>query len=120
MRDGIRRVVAGMDGCRFGWVLVVHSSKPTGLSLHIVETLGDAAKIAKDASVIAIDIPIGLPDEGSRRCDIEARRVLGHPRGCSVFPAPPRSVLLAATHTEASAYRRAREGKGLSIQTWAI
>ena len=60
----------------------------------------------------AIDIPIGLAGTGRRRaCDVEARRLIG-PRRSSVFPAPVRTVLGAATYDEACAAlaRRLRAG----------
>lgn len=60
--------------------------------------------------VIAIDMPIGLPESGSRVCDREARRLVGTRRS-SVFPAPARSWLSAATFAETT---------GLSIQTWNL
>lgn len=70
-------------------------------------------------AVIAIDVPIGLLDVGSRRCDRDVRRLLGR-RSASVFTAPIRPLLTAASYAEASAIRRTVEGKGLSVQAWAI
>ena len=69
--------------------------------------------------VVAVDAPIGLVERGARACDLAARAVLG-PRRSSVFPAPLRPLLAAASYAEASRLRRAIEGKGLSRQTWAI
>jgi predicted RNase H-like nuclease len=68
---------------------------------------------------LAIDIPIGLLD-GSRVCDKEARRLLGQPRGTSVFAAPCRAALLASSHSAASAVNRQTTGRGLTIQAWCI
>jgi predicted RNase H-like nuclease len=76
-----------------------------------------------DPCVIAVDIPIGLPEAGPRRCDQEARRRLPG-RTSSVFPAPTRST--AADRRDGVAYaeavRRARgRGHGApSRQTWFI
>jgi predicted RNase H-like nuclease len=72
------------------------------------------------ADLIALDVPIGLPDRGSRDCDVAARRLLGPGRGSSVFPAPIRPVLEACSHGEACAIRESVEEKRLSIQSWAI
>jgi predicted RNase H-like nuclease len=69
--------------------------------------------------VIAVDIPIGLTDSGSRQCDIETRRILGARRS-SVFPAPIRPVLQASTREQADAIRRRIERKGVSAQAFAI
>ena len=41
-------------------------------------------------------------------------------RRSSVFPAPIRPILTATSHADASSIRRRVEGKGISIQTWAI
>lgn len=68
---------------------------------------------------VGIDIPIGLPAAGPRRCDIAARRRIGR-RGSSVFPAPPRALLGAPTYEEAAARCRAACGKGLTTQAFGI
>ncbi len=68
---------------------------------------------------VAIDIPIGLPESGSRLADVEARRRVG-PRRNSVFPAPARAVLGAATYAEACARSRQVSGKAISKQLFNI
>src|SRR5690606_36134624 len=71
---------------------------------------------------VLIDIPIGLRENGSeeRLCDKEARRVLGRPRGSSVFPAPVRPVLGARDYAEACDRSFAVTGKRLSQQAYRI
>jgi predicted RNase H-like nuclease len=71
------------------------------------------------SSILAIDIPIGIPLRGARCCDVETRRRLG-PRSSSVFPAPIRAVLDAADYAKACAIREATEGKRMSRQAFAI
>jgi len=68
---------------------------------------------------IGIDIPIGLLN-GSRACDKAARKLLGQPRGTSVFAAPCRAALSATTHREASQINREETGRGLSQQAFGI
>ena len=75
--------------------------------------------LALDVEVIAVDMPIGLPDAGSRACDIEARRRLG-PRRSSVFAAPVRAVLHERSYVDALALHRATDGRGLSKQTFHL
>jgi predicted RNase H-like nuclease len=70
-------------------------------------------------AAVAIDIPIGLAPDGPRRADVEARQRLG-PRRSSVFPAPVRSVLTAATYEEACSVSRAACGKAISKQLYNI
>jgi len=47
-------------------------------------------------ALAAIDIPVGLPDTGSREADSVARKFIG-PRASSVFPCPIRLALEATT-----------------------
>jgi predicted RNase H-like nuclease len=64
-------------------------------------------------------MPIGLPDRGSRACDIAARTRLG-PRRSSVFPAPPRPILDAGTYEDACAIGRRLDGRALSRQAFNL
>ncbi len=70
-------------------------------------------------AVVAVDVPIGLPERGARACDRAARALLG-PRRSSVFPAPLRALLAAASHDEASRLRERIERKRVSKQAWLI
>jgi predicted RNase H-like nuclease len=112
-------LVCGVDGCRNGWVAVFYDLHNRECAWRVCSSLTELADTAPRLSIIAIDVPIGLPVVGARACDLEARRLLGK-RGSSVFPAPIRAVLGATTHAEASGLRREAEGKGMSIQAWAI
>ncbi len=69
--------------------------------------------------VVAVDIPIGLPDAGPRCCDREARRRLGSRRS-SVFPAPIRPAVRAGSREEASRITAARDGRRVAAQAWGI
>ena len=75
---------------------------------------------APEFAVLAIDVPIGLPDDGPRAVDIVARRLLGAPRASSVFPAPVRAALNGVSYSDASALSFAACGKRLSRQAYAI
>jgi len=83
--------------------------------------LAETCALLSDESVavVAIDVPIGLPDSGARACDREAR-VLLRRRGVSVFPAPSRSVLAASSYAEARAILAARGGPSMSAQAFGI
>lgn len=111
--------VAGVDGCRGGWV----SFKVDPMSLATSVDLIDISCILKnkpnDLAILAIDIPIGLLD-GSRACDKAARKLLGQPRGTSVFAAPCRASLSAKNHAAATAMNLQLTGTGLSQQAWGI
>ena len=76
----------GIDGCPDGWFCVGVDAE-AGWTITVIAA--DAiAKHVVSARAVFIDIPIGLVDSGptERTCDLEARRMLGRPRGSSVFP----------------------------------
>jgi predicted RNase H-like nuclease len=80
--------VAGVDGTKAGWVAIVLEDGRFQADLLLRPIANDLSAL-DDASVIAIDIPIGF---GPRLADAEARRFL---RGAAstVFSTPPREVL---------------------------
>src|SRR5262249_42903345 len=114
-------MLIGVDGCRGGWVVATADPLLSRLSFTRVDDLGPlfAAAQAGEA-LIAIDIPIGLSDDGPRACDLAARRLLGRPRASSVFPAPPRAALAAPTYRRACALSRRCLGVALSLECFNI
>lgn len=113
-----RRVLAGLDGCRGGWVVVVElDNSIQGL---VVSSVAELLNLLNPNALVAIDIPIGLTDSGPRLCDVAARKVLKAPRASSVFPAPIRSVLKARTYGDARNICQEVIGKGISQQAFAI
>lgn len=114
------KTIAGADGCRAGWVVVRERLSGRTITWDVVPSLQALFGQHDAPELLALDIPIGLPDAGARECDTEARRLLGRPRASSVFPAPIRPVLAATTHAGASAARYLAEGKKISIQSWGI
>ncbi len=113
--------VAGIDGCRAGWVVARLGATDERPSVTMVADLGPVAHDVATGALthVAIDMPIGLPDRGSRQCDIAARRLLG-PRRSSVFPAPVRATVGAASYPEALVRSRASAGVGLSKQAYNL
>ncbi|WP_210502671.1 DUF429 domain-containing protein [Nocardioides xinjiangensis] len=115
--------VLGVDACGTGWVGVVLD---TGLraSVFVAATVVELVELVReryDVPVVAIDIPIGLPDAGGRRADAEARRVLAG-RASSVFSTPVRAALEAPTYEEArTANLAATDGRtSVSAQAYAL
>lgn len=91
--------MAGVDACRGGWIaIVVESGRFTDSLLR--PTFASLLDGLHGATHVGVDIPIGLPEEGVRAADVAAREFIG-PRRSSVFPAPPRAVLAAATYGDA-------------------
>lgn len=100
-------IFCGVDGYARGW-LVLRCSFDRHGRMEIIGLDGHpgfASVVALPDRLIVVDIPIGLvprPEDGPRRCDVEARRLL-RTRGSSVFPAPTRAALNAATYSDAKA-----------------
>jgi len=69
---------------------------------------------------LALDIPIGLTNSGPRECDKLARRLLGHPRRSSVFPAPIRPALEAQNRKQADEITRSIDGRGVGAQAFGL
>ena len=111
-------LVAGVDGCRGGWLAVTLDPAGTCQGLEIQGQWKDLA--LGSCRYVGVDMPIGLSDRGARACDQEARRHLPKGRKSSVFAPPRRYMLQAADWQEANQTGRAREGKGISRQSWNI
>lgn len=117
-------VVAGVDGCRGGWVVALADERGP-LDVRVVATFAEILALAERPLVIAIDIPIGLLDAaeaGGRECDRIARGLLRGPRACSVFSPSIRAALgiddfpAACETSRASSPARIR----ISLQTFHI
>jgi predicted RNase H-like nuclease/predicted enzyme related to lactoylglutathione lyase len=108
--------VAGVDVASGGWAVVVLEGNRVVDALRC-DTFADALLV--DAAVIAVDIPIGLPEAGPRPADTAARRFAGA-RASSVFPTPPREVLEAETFAEARRIALEQTGKSVSAQSYAL
>ncbi|HIE12722.1 MAG TPA: DUF429 domain-containing protein [Desulfotomaculum sp.] len=112
----------GVDGCkRECWAAVILGVEDSA-EVRVFRDIFALWQACRSASLILVDIPIGLRDFGNqeRLCDKEARKKLGRKRGRSVFPAPCRAALKAGTYEEASEINRQRTGRKLPKQTRAI
>ena len=119
----MKLLAVGVDGARRGWVAAAATTEGTCTAFF-----GDIAELADwrgthpggEEAPVAIDIPIGLPEEVElRACDVEARSLLAGRRS-SVFSPPGRFLLEAVSATPL--YPRVQElvaergGPGLSRQ----
>lgn len=111
--------VAGVDGCRAGWFRVCRNARNGALRFDLLESVAAISETDPWPGIVAIDMPIGLPEAGPRQCDQEARRCLG-PRRASVFPSPIRPALAGQTRAEADAITRRIDGRGVAAQSFGI
>lgn len=108
----------GVDGCGTGWIAVVlRPGEPA--QAHYLARIDELAAAVPDAAVVGIDMPIGLPELGRRQADVLARVALG-PRRNSIFFAPVRAALAAATHATGTATSVRVTGSGMSRQSYAL
>jgi len=108
--------VLGVDGWRGRWV----GALLDGRRVTLLDLPGVVAVLAvPDVEVVAIDMPIGLSENGVRACDVLARKRLGR-AASSVFPAPLRQVLGATDYLDACRISVHASGKALSKQAWNL
>ena len=113
--------VVGIDGCHSGWLTCRYEIHTRQVNFRIVPSFDEVLRFYETAKFIAIDIPIGLWNDGQHRCcDVEARRLLAPHRSSCVFPAPCRSLLDIQNYTDACEISRERFGGGISKQSYAI
>lgn len=103
-------LVAGLDGCRGGWVAVLLDGDTTNARAERIGALNELFERANAPQIVAIDMPIGLPeriDLSGRAPERLVRPLLGA-RQSSVFSIPSRSAVYAsldAAIPEADRYR---------------
>lgn len=97
-------LVAGVDGCRGGWVVVSRPiDDPAEAEARLMKNFAEVLTLSPAPQVIAVDIPIGLPQrggQGGRACDREARARLGG-RQSSVFAVPARAAVMCEDYSQA-------------------
>ena len=98
--------VAGVDGCRGGWLVVSRPlDDPGSARVELKQSFSDVLAMEPRAEVIAVDMPIGLAARsgiGGRRADVEARANLGR-RKSSVFAMPSRAAVMETDYKAACA-----------------
>ncbi|TIW91661.1 MAG: DUF429 domain-containing protein, partial [Mesorhizobium sp.] len=94
-----KAVLVGADGCKAGWIAV---RRTPGMAPSVDVFASFTALLASlpDDAVIAVDMPIGLPEfssKGGRGPEALVRPLLGA-RQSSVFSIPSRAALYADTN----------------------
>ena len=124
--------VAGVDGCKAGWFVVIASVVKNGSRANAYDifkikdfllsrTFADVLTKTTDCKLVCVDIPIGLSDgDKPRQCDVQARKILGPGRASSIFPPPIRPCLSAKDQQTASEIFVKHSGKKLNRQSFFI
>ena len=112
--------VLGVDACPGGWVGVMVDTSGRA-SVFVDATISGLVALVRETNpvaVVAIDIPIGLPDSSGRLADAEARRELVG-KSSSVFSTPTRAALEAESYAAARAANLAATGGRTSVSAQA-
>lgn len=109
----------GVDWGSKGWVCVEYDASSWSASLQpsflsVWQRYGGG-----DGLPTLVDIPIGLPDRGTRDCDLEARDFLGNGQH-RVFLTPPGPVLHEPTYEAAKAETKRLTDHSLTTQAWSL
>lgn len=129
------RTVAGADGCKAGWIAVI-ARPDMPLETCVFPAFADFLGALPDDAIVAVDMPVGLPDftsRGGRGPEALVRPLLGQ-RQSSVFSIPSRAAVYADEMPFSSleawhdAHRRASEiarqtsdpPRSVSIQAFGI
>lgn len=95
--------LAGVDGCPAGWIAAFVRPDGNEVRIRTFARFADVAGVPEAPAIIAVDIPIGLPDRagpGGRAAENAVRPLLGQ-RQSSVFSVPSRSAVYTKDYGEA-------------------
>ena len=110
--------IAGVDGCRSGWIAVEAQCDLSKAELMFAPNWHDLKSTAR---IVAVDMPIGLSINGVRQCEVEARKLIA-PHGSRVFKTLPRESLKFAQDkwNDANQWSKSQGHGGISKQIWNI
>ena len=95
--------LAGVDGCAGGWIAAFIRPEGGETRVRIVLRFADVLSAPERPEIVAVDMPIGLPERvgiGGRAAENSVRPLLGA-RQSSVFSVPSRAAIYAADYGEA-------------------
>jgi predicted RNase H-like nuclease len=97
--------LAGADGCPGGWIVAFVRPDGNDARLRIVPRFADVLAAPERPAVVAVDMPVGLPERtgpGGRTAENCVRPLLGA-RQSSVFSVPSRAAIYAGDYATACA-----------------
>ena len=95
--------LAGVDGCRNGWVAAFCRPSGGDVAVRVVPRFADILAAPEGPVIVAVDMPIGLPERvgpAGRGPEGAVRPLLGA-RQSSVFSVPSRAAVHAPDYGEA-------------------
>jgi predicted RNase H-like nuclease len=95
--------LAGADGCPAGWIVAFVRPASSEIRIRLFSKFSDLAAAPEMPAIIAVDMPIGLPDRagaGGRAAENAVRPLLGQ-RQSSVFSVPSRPAVYAEDYAQA-------------------
>lgn len=110
--------IAGIDGCRSGWLIVEANGDLSKAELQFAPNWNSVNCAAK---IVAVDMPIGISQRGVRQCEVEARKLLS-PYAARVFKSLSRGALRFAQSEwkTANQWSKGQGFGGISKQIWNI
>jgi predicted RNase H-like nuclease len=97
--------LAGVDGCPAGWIAAFVRPDGSEVRVCVVKRFADVLAAPEAPAVIAVDMPVGLPERtglGGRAAENAVRPLLGA-RQSSVFSVPSRAAIYAEDYASACA-----------------
>lgn len=95
--------LAGIDGCKTGWIVAFVRPDGDELRIGILQRFVDVFAAPEHPAIVAVDMPIGLPDDigpNGRGPERAVRPLLGE-RQSSVFTVPSRPAVYAESYGDA-------------------
>lgn len=114
--------VLGVDACKAGWVgaiLEPGAPRPRIAVAATIAALVEMVRQTLDLQAVAIDIPIGLPDDSTRQADVLARKALKG-KASSVFTTLTRAAYEQGSREAADAVNRTRSGQGVGAHAFGL
>jgi predicted RNase H-like nuclease len=114
--------VLGVEPCPAGWVGAILEPGAPRPRLAVAATIGGLVETVRQSlgiEAVAIDIPIGLPDDTLRKADALAREALAG-NASSVLTTLTRAAYREEARTAADAVNRALTGQGVGAPAFAL
>lgn len=119
--------VLGVDACKAGWVGAILEPGAPRPRIAVASTIADLVETVRRSlgiQAVAIDIPIGLPDDTTREADALARKALkgrgSRGKASSVFTTLTRAAYAEPTRAAADPVNRALTGQGVGAQAFGL